>query len=403
MSQDVSTKKGAREHLNVPSSIKPWSAESDADTLMDDLFSDIDRVLEGGSTLPTELVKPEYVALKSIVIPKITRPPAVIPPQELSQRPSNQPRESALAKPLETAIQDTASSDQTKRSAWSVEKFLLGTGFIAVVVAIALLLLTKQGKLTWSWLLNLVNSSSSLENRQLSASDHQFVEYMQRSLEIIDSKRQTNQATKTAVVSGTNPDSQQALASANSPVALKQAPTVLERVYYPVYQPQRPSAPRIPSAVARPPAPAPSVVARPPAPAPSAVVARPPAPAPSVAARPPAPAPSVAAKPPVPAPSVVVQPPPAQTAPQEVTPAPEVVENSPTQPSPTPIAKHTLVGLVELGANSAALFDLDGITQRVYVGEAIGASGWTLVSVANDEAVIRRNGEVRSIYAGQQF
>jgi len=399
MSQDVSTKKGAREYLNAPSPIKPWSAESDADSLMDDLFSDIDRVLEGGSTLPTELVKPEYVALKSIVIPKITRPPAVVPPQELPQRLGDK-SESALAKPLETATQDTASSQRTKRSVWSIEKLLLGTGLIALVVAIALLLLTKQGKVTWSWLLNLV-SSSSLENRQLSASDRQFVEYMQRSLEVIDGKRQASQATKAAVASGGNQDSQQALAPANSPVALNQTATVLERVYYPVYQPQRPSAPRVPSPVARPPVPAPSPVARPPAPSP--VVQQPSVPVPSPVVRPPAPSPVPVAQPPVPAPSPVAQQPSTLASPQEATPAPAVVENSPTQPSPTPIAKHTLVGLVELGANSAALFDMDGITQRVYIGEAIGASGWTLVSVANDEAVIRRNGEVRSIYAGQQF
>jgi Tfp pilus assembly protein PilP len=61
------------------------------------------------------------------------------------------------------------------------------------------------------------------------------------------------------------------------------------------------------------------------------------------------------------------------------------------------------VGLLELGEQSAALFDITGITQRINVGQAIGASGWTLVSVANQEAVIRRNGEVRSVYVGQKF
>jgi Tfp pilus assembly protein PilP len=67
------------------------------------------------------------------------------------------------------------------------------------------------------------------------------------------------------------------------------------------------------------------------------------------------------------------------------------------------VANHTLVGLLELGDQSAALFDVSGVTQRITVGEAIGASGWILVSVANQEAVIRRNGEVRSVYVGQKF
>ncbi|GAB4173243.1 MAG: hypothetical protein Fur006_02420 [Coleofasciculaceae cyanobacterium] len=58
---------------------------------------------------------------------------------------------------------------------------------------------------------------------------------------------------------------------------------------------------------------------------------------------------------------------------------------------------------MEQGDRSAALFNMDGVTRYVYIGEAIGNSGWTLVSVANQEAVIRRNGEVRSVYAGQAF
>ncbi|MDM9381648.1 hypothetical protein QUB80_13145 [Chlorogloeopsis sp. ULAP01] len=66
-------------------------------------------------------------------------------------------------------------------------------------------------------------------------------------------------------------------------------------------------------------------------------------------------------------------------------------------------SSHTLEGLLELGNKSAALFKVSGITRRVEIGESIGSSGWTLVDVANGEAIIRRNGEVRSIFAGQSF
>ena len=76
-------------------------------------------------------------------------------------------------------------------------------------------------------------------------------------------------------------------------------------------------------------------------------------------------------------------------------------------PDPTtaaaPMPPHLLVGVLELGDRSAALFEINGQTQRVYVGETIGTSGWTLVSVDNQEAIVRRNGDVRSIYVGQQF
>ncbi|MGF1524283.1 MAG: hypothetical protein ACFBSF_18335 [Leptolyngbyaceae cyanobacterium] len=84
---------------------------------------------------------------------------------------------------------------------------------------------------------------------------------------------------------------------------------------------------------------------------------------------------------------------------------PSVVPNTTVPPTiaAAPAAVHKLMGIFELGDRSAAMFDIDGVTQRVYIGEQIGGSGWSLVSVANEEAVIRRNGEVRSIYIGQQF
>ena len=72
-------------------------------------------------------------------------------------------------------------------------------------------------------------------------------------------------------------------------------------------------------------------------------------------------------------------------------------------PSEIKVPINTLVGILELGERSAALFEIDGVARRIYVGENIGGSGWTLVEVVNQEAVVRRNGEVRSVFVGQQF
>lgn len=85
-----------------------------------------------------------------------------------------------------------------------------------------------------------------------------------------------------------------------------------------------------------------------------------------------------------------------------ITPPPTARTTTPPQPS-APVVNHVLVGVLELGDRSAALFEINGVSQRVYIGERIGNAGWSLVAVANQEAVIRRNGEVRSIYIGQQF
>jgi hypothetical protein len=87
--------------------------------------------------------------------------------------------------------------------------------------------------------------------------------------------------------------------------------------------------------------------------------------------------------------------------PSAVAPSPVVAGSAPQATAPTPA--HALVGVLELGDRSAALFEINGVSQRVYIGERIANSGWSLVSVANEEAVIRRNGEVRSIYIGQRF
>ncbi|KST63973.1 hypothetical protein [Mastigocoleus testarum] len=64
---------------------------------------------------------------------------------------------------------------------------------------------------------------------------------------------------------------------------------------------------------------------------------------------------------------------------------------------------HELLGVMELGEKSAALFKIEGITRRIHKGESIGSSGWTLVDVSNNEIVVRRNGEVRSIQTGQKI
>ncbi|WP_206070478.1 hypothetical protein [Nodosilinea sp. P-1105] len=82
---------------------------------------------------------------------------------------------------------------------------------------------------------------------------------------------------------------------------------------------------------------------------------------------------------------------------------PQATTQVPSQPTAPAAAAHVLVGVLELGSRSAALFEINGVSQRVYIGERVGSSGWTLVSVSNEEAVIRRNGEVRSIYIGQRF
>lgn len=64
---------------------------------------------------------------------------------------------------------------------------------------------------------------------------------------------------------------------------------------------------------------------------------------------------------------------------------------------------HVLVGLFESGNSSVALFSINGITQRIKIGQEIGRSGWTLIGAANREAKISRNGRVRRISTGEKI
>lgn len=52
---------------------------------------------------------------------------------------------------------------------------------------------------------------------------------------------------------------------------------------------------------------------------------------------------------------------------------------------------------------SAILFEMNGVTQRYYIGESIGSSGWSVVDISSNYVSMRRNGEVRSISIGQKL
>jgi len=61
---------------------------------------------------------------------------------------------------------------------------------------------------------------------------------------------------------------------------------------------------------------------------------------------------------------------------------------------------YAVVGLLELGEQSAALVRVDGTTQRYALGESVGNSGWRLAEVAERRAVFRRGGSERMLGIG---
>jgi Tfp pilus assembly protein PilP len=62
---------------------------------------------------------------------------------------------------------------------------------------------------------------------------------------------------------------------------------------------------------------------------------------------------------------------------------------------------YTLVGIVELGDRSVALFDTQGLTKRLSLGESLG--NWRIVAIDNQQVKLSHNGMIKSLSLGQSF
>ncbi|MEL4897706.1 hypothetical protein [Crocosphaera sp. Alani8] len=64
---------------------------------------------------------------------------------------------------------------------------------------------------------------------------------------------------------------------------------------------------------------------------------------------------------------------------------------------------HQLVGVLESGQQSTAIFTFNGISRRFEIGEAVGSSGGILMGVQNQKAIIYHNGQTKYVEVGQAF
>jgi hypothetical protein len=254
------------------------------------------------------------------------------------------PAADAALAPLGSEIDFFSDGDAQPAIAPPPTKTRFGKLFDRLLLAITALSLMGVGGLLW---FSQQANRSAAPDTAAQQSDEEFLAYLQRSLEVIADKVERGELGSDTVASQTptgavvpGPPMLPPLGAGGTVGSLGGGPVnVIERVYIPYQTNQQPPA-VVPGLVPQPGAALPSSPIAPAAPAPGA-------------------------------------------------------------PAAAPI--HALVGILELGNRSAALFEISGVSQRVYIGERIGSSGWSLVSVSNAEAVIRRNGDVRSIYIGQRF
>ena len=405
MDRDVYQQRQDTEVTSDSIHLPSWSIEQEVNGLMDDLFGDIDRTLDRGGVLPTEPVQPESVAVKPLDIPSMKLPPAIAESLARSSPELASLASTSAPPPALDLIEDTAESDRSSSIEMSDleeiarfdeideiaqldnsffaddpiqlaeppeppappvahssvpwwDRLLLFTIGGAIAIPFGLWLSRQPG---WEFAREKLGApsesvGSSLQSDRASEepprvdgqaqilADREFAQYMQRSLQL----REELQGDAETTLPAPPVDIDANLETDETP---PKPTTVLERVYIPVYQPTPPTATSD------------SVT------------------------------PEVAPPPAVPEEPVEN----AEVTP-EVAPPPIPVPPTPAEP-----AGVVLTGILELGDRSAALFEIEGVSRRFQVGEAIASSGWTLVQIADREAIIRRNGEVRSIFVGEMF
>lgn len=245
-----------------------------------------------------------------------------------------------------------------------LDKILFAVGFI-YLVSISWWL-TSQNRLVWPGR-NRTQSVQTAAKTAISNENAQFIAYLQQSLKTLEQANasapspatpsQTTPATNSAPLNHVVPLTIPATQTPPPPPVM--TPRVVERIYVPVYPPQK-AQPVQQAALP------PVSVPIPPKP----VLPNPPSPQTTVQAQPP----------------VIAVPP-------KTAIAPMVGNKNP----------HTLVGVLEFGEQSSALFTANGLTQRFEIGERIGPTDWVLTRVENQKAILSRQGKTRYLEVGQSF
>jgi len=384
---------------------EPWSIETYADSLMDELFAEIDRILDGNDNLPSQTALQEDIRqVQTVTVPQIVVPETQLGPIQKVAQARNNPLSTLVVGTPAVRRQASKSSQKSQRT----NSIVLWVGVTIGLAAASILWVLNSGLIN-----RLVSKSLQQSLLQPQAQsplptkaqiEADLVNYMLGALSVIDrqeaksSLRSASSANQTALAYITP----QPVGKLPAPVGannIASAPshstTVVERIYIPVYQAPQPMRYAPPPTADTPNSATVSESSLGKASKLESVKTAQPVSVEALAA----------VRPELkPVPSSAVPPKLATDAAASPSLAPENQEVASTVSTADVTApSHTLEKLFELGNKSAALFKIDGVTRRVEVGEAIGASGWTLVKLAKGEATIRRNGEVRSIYTGQTF
>ncbi|MDZ8050426.1 MAG: hypothetical protein RMX68_009905 [Aulosira sp. ZfuVER01] len=403
---------------------EPWTIDFYADGLMDEIFADLDNVLDASGNFASQTVNVDYVPLQTVKVPQI------VLPNELHQtiQGVSQIREKPLNKVVVNTPVKKAVTRKLKKNRRPLGRLLIvGTTIVGVAIAGIIYLLNSK-VLTFLTFQPITAAYFQVPQTQLPQkvdAQAELVDYMLGALSVIEQQQNRNNqsyANPGIAISATPKSPALALASnqknlllptpltANNTLPSPSVPkNIVERIYIPVYQAPSPMryAPLLPG-IPKPLSPV-KTASQPNAVKNALNSVRKPAKPVNVnmfaaAVRTDLKPVNVRTTPIVIGQSSNLLPTlpvvPFRAAPPQL-PTTTSVYAATVAEAVAP--SHTLEGILELGTKSAALFKIDGVTRRFQIGESIGSSGWTLVDVNNGEAIVRRNGEVRSIYTGQKL
>ncbi len=81
--------------------------------------------------------------------------------------------------------------------------------------------------------------------------------------------------------------------------------------------------------------------------------------------------------------------------------------SAPTQAVNTPVSApaptYTLIGVLDLGDRSTAMIDINGSVQSIGLGKVINNTGWSLSRVSQQEIILKRGKETKTVFVGQRF
>jgi hypothetical protein len=67
------------------------------------------------------------------------------------------------------------------------------------------------------------------------------------------------------------------------------------------------------------------------------------------------------------------------------------------------LPQKTMAGIMGEGRTVSVMFNTNGVINQVFLGESVGSTGWSFIKMEADVAVFRRNGEIRNVTVGEKL